>query len=998
MNVKVTRISLAIFWLAFTVNVHAQAGKLAFVTTTLPNGTIGVGYSQVIQVTGGVQPYTFFLTPSTIFTPSNPPPGLTLSAGGTFSGTPTKNGNYTFGVTVKDASTSSAATVFSVNIGSTLSFTTASPLPSGVAGSSYTQVLFVTGGTPPYNFSFVGAGPPGLGIAASGAISGVPSSVGTFSFTAQVVDAFGIGATQQYSVTFTAGAPLLQVSALALDFEGQAGGDAPPSQSIAIISTNSGPVNYAVKVDGGPVSTTAPAWITVKPSGGSTPGRLTVTADPGNFQAGTYPAGIHITVPGNLSQSTIDISVTFNIAPRGPQLEVFPSVLKFASRAQVTSQLSQPIMLHNNGGGGGLPFTVAVAGKSNWITSVAPNVGQTVADSMTVLQVQVNTAGLAVGHYRDVVQISWLGGIAQVPVVLFVSDAGPILDVSAKGLRFIGVAGSGNASTRQVKVLNRGDPASSVHWAADLQSGGEWLNILTPSGLASTSVPGILALQPGPNVAGLPAGPRYALVRVQDPAALNSPQYVAAVFDIAANTASPAPNASPAGLVFTLPAGSRQSFTNVLNVEAASNAAVTFQASASTSDGTSWLSVTPVSGSASSLSPGAINITANTGNLNGGIYTGEVDVAIGSLLKTISVTFVVTNQTFAVCTPTRVSVTPLALTTHFSIPSGFPAVLSAQITDDCGNPVSGANVFASFTNQDPAVVLLPDGGAGTYSAAWAPGASSQQMNVTFHVVSGGLLPASATLIGDVLQNSVPALATNGTLNNLNTLIGGALSPGDVAQVFGSNLSTTTGSTVNVPLVRTFNGTDLRIGGLDAPLFYVSGGQLTAQIPAELAANRQYSVIGIVNGQLTLPDTIDLNPVSPGIAVLADGSLIAQHGDFSLVTSQNPAHRGEELVMYLVGMGATNPAVGSGQPAPGAEPLARPLAAPTVTIDNLPAQVAFAGMTPGGVGLFQINFIVPAAARTGVPLNVVVTQAGVAANLTTLTVPVIQAVGQPPPLP
>ena len=987
---KPARVLLAMLWLGFTSSVFAQAGKLTIVTNSLANGTVGAGYNQVITVSGGVPPYTFLLTPSTVFTVSNPPPGLTLSAGGFFSGTPTKAGSYTFGVTVKDSGNSVVATVYSVNIGTPVVFTTASPLPSGVAGSSYSANIFVSGGTPPYSFSFSGAAPPGLSISSAGGISGVPSSVGLVTFTVQVTDSFLVSATKQYQVTFSAGPPLLQVSALALDFEAQAGGDSPPSQSIAITTTGSnllvqGSVNYAVSVDGGTAGPIAPAWLTVRPTGGTTPGRLTVTADPGTMPAGSYPAGIHISVPGNASQNIIDISIVFNISSKGPQLEAFPSVLKFAARSQVSAQLVQPVMLHNSAGGGGLPFTVSVAGKSSWITGVTPGSGQTVPDFSSVLQVQVSTAGLAVGHYRDVVQISWLGGIIQIPVVLFVSDAGPILDLSAKGLRFTEVAGNGTSSVRQVKVLNRGDPSTPVHWAADLQSGSEWLTIGTPAGVASPGAPGVLSLRPGPNVASFATGIRYALVRVQDASALNSPQYIAADLDIAPASAAPVPESVPAGTVVVLPVGSRQSFTNVFSIEASSNAPAVFQAATSTSDGANWLTVAPTSGTVSSVTPATLNITANTTNLNGGIYTGEVAVSIGSALKTISVTLVVTNQTFAVCTASRITVTPLALTTHFSVPEGLPEVLSAQVTDDCGNPVSGANVFASFSNGDPAVVLTADGGTGTFSAAWAPGTAAQQMNITFHAVSGGLLPVSTTLIGDVLQSTAPTLAANGSLNNLNALIGGALSPGDVAAVFGSNLATTSASTSKVPLVTAYNGTVFRVAGVDAPLFYVSPGQLTVQIPAELSANRQYSAIGIVNGALTLPDTIDLAAVSPGIAVLSDGSLIAQHGDFSLVTAQNPAHAGETVVMYLVGMGATNPAVASGQPAPGVEPFARPLAPPAVTIDNQPVQVAFAGMTPSGVGLFQINFTVPKTARTGVPLNVVVTQAGVPANATTLAV-------------
>jgi uncharacterized protein (TIGR03437 family) len=125
-------------------------------------------------------------------------------------------------------------------------------------------------------------------------------------------------------------------------------------------------------------------------------------------------------------------------------------------------------------------------------------------------------------------------------------------------------------------------------------------------------------------------------------------------------------------------------------------------------------------------------------------------------------------------------------------------------------------------------------------------------------------------------------------------------------------------------------------------------------------------------------------VQPGVAVFLDGRLIVQHGDFVLVDESNPARRGEMLIMYLVGLGATNPAVASGAPSPAA-PLAVPLEGATVTVDGQPANIVFSGLTPFGVGLFQINFEVPANARLNTPLDVVVTQGGVTANVTKLTV-------------
>jgi uncharacterized protein (TIGR03437 family) len=77
-------------------------------------------------------------------------------------------------------------------------------------------------------------------------------------------------------------------------------------------------------------------------------------------------------------------------------------------------------------------------------------------------------------------------------------------------------------------------------------------------------------------------------------------------------------------------------------------------------------------------------------------------------------------------------------------------------------------------------------------------------------------------------------------------------------------------------------------------------------------------------------------------------------------------------------------VPSGAAAPSVEPLARVTLQPTVTVDNRSASIAYAGLTPGSVGLYQINFQIPQNANSG-ELNVVVTQGGVASNTTKLTV-------------
>lgn len=69
----------------------------------------------------------------------------------------------------------------------------------------------------------------------------------------------------------------------------------------------------------------------------------------------------------------------------------------------------------------------------------------------------------------------------------------------------------------------------------------------------------------------------------------------------------------------------------------------------------------------------------------------------------------------------------------------------------------------------------------------------------------------------------------------------------------------------------------------------------------------------------------------------------------------PAAVGSPIAVYLMGLGAVNPAVATGAPAAGISRVTLPV---TATIGGVNASVLFAGLAPGYIGLYQVSLIVP----------------------------------------
>lgn len=149
-------------------------------TSTLPNGTVGIAYSANITANGGTAPYGCSVTGTL-------PAGLTLS-GCTMSGTPTTAGSSTVTVKVTDAGSPAqnvSANQTIVIVPAILSLT--NPLPGGTVGVPYSATIGATGGVTPYTCSITGTLPAGLTLSGC-TVSGTPTTAGSSTVTVKVTD------------------------------------------------------------------------------------------------------------------------------------------------------------------------------------------------------------------------------------------------------------------------------------------------------------------------------------------------------------------------------------------------------------------------------------------------------------------------------------------------------------------------------------------------------------------------------------------------------------------------------------------------------------------------------------------------------------------------------------------------------------------------------------------------------------------------------------------
>jgi uncharacterized protein (TIGR03437 family) len=300
------------------------------------------------------------------------------------------------------------------------------------------------------------------------------------------------------------------------------------------------------------------------------------------------------------------------------------------------------------------------------------------------------------------------------------------------------------------------------------------------------------------------------------------------------------------------------------------------------------------------------------------------------------------------------------------------------------DPNVGTQLATIPTGTDPNSIAINSSGTLGYVANFTSSTITVVNLSSNTVVTTITLPAGASPAANSLSYA-PAGATVGsvaaTVNGASFASGAAVAAGSLVSLFGTNIGpAASASASSLPLPYTLGGYQVKIGGLLAPLLYVSSGQINCQIPFELAGQTSAQVIVSNATATSSPATVNLASAAPGIFVGAGTQGAVLNQDYSANSAANPAARGSVVQIFATGQGAVSNTPSDGAAAP-SSPTANTPTNPVVAIGGLPAVVQFSGLAPAFVGLWQVNATVPTGVTPGAAVTLTISLNGLSNTVT-----------------
>ncbi len=253
----------------------------------------------------------------------------------------------------------------------------------------------------------------------------------------------------------------------------------------------------------------------------------------------------------------------------------------------------------------------------------------------------------------------------------------------------------------------------------------------------------------------------------------------------------------------------------------------------------------------------------------------------------------------------------------------------------------------------------------------------------FWVRGPALLSAAALMLfgAETGRRHAPSIFVGGVVNgaSFRPAPDNFVTANSIISIFGDDLSLRTrvvrpDDLVKGRLPESLSGVSVIIGGVPAPLYYVSPRQINCQVPSFVVSG-MFTVRVNRESLLSPPETIEVRSVSPGLfgwpAEREDNTLpaVATHQNFRPIGRDSPegatpVRGGELLILWATGMGPTTPPVLSGELPNFASFALLPVRVLLNDVAVLGRDILYAGQAPGFAGLYQINVLLPEDAPSG----------------------------------
>ncbi|MCC6537919.1 MAG: putative Ig domain-containing protein [Bryobacterales bacterium] len=846
-------------------------------------------------------------------------------------------------------------------IASPVEITTPCPLGDGALQTNYSFTLTARGGFAPDTWSLAqGALPAGLTLRPTGELTGAPTAAGAFDLTLAATDSRGNAASRVCSLRVLG--PLTTAPA-SLTFSGTQQGASAPPQYISVSASAAG-VTFSAQAA---VEASVP-WLRVASDTTRMPALVRVTADVAGLSPGTHRGTVTISTDGATNRlASIPVAFVVNSAPSA-NLEPKPQTVRFAAGRGSGALPWQAVLLTNPSE---QAIDVTAESTASWLTLAATR-GSVRASQPWLLRLRASGEGLAPGTYRSAIRLTSAGRApVLVPVSLTVSLAPETLLVPVSGVTFTAVEGGPAPAPRPLAVLSTG--STGYFWEAATTSSAvrAFATVNPPSNVSRPGLPS--ATEVRVDSAGLAAETHYSDVRFTTGNADNGPRLVSTVLQLLPAQAVPPAELSTGGLLLTSAAGNATSSAQGFTVRNLSRGQVGVDYQLSTAAGSLLSATASAARTIGSGESRRIEVQANTASAGVDVQRASLYVhqSGDAQVRAVDVMVVTLPGGGAACTPTRLLASPLSLADNFQVTGGLPVALEFRVVDDCGNPVnSGACLVAPSTNSGTAA-LFPLGD-GRWGGTW-PVLQNTASAVTLHYYledGDRALSGAGSLSGQIAASNVPVIAEDAAISAATALRGAPLAPGSLMSIYGAQLAEGSRAAASLPLPTTLGLTRVQVGERTAPLFFAgelgSFTQVNAVLPYEAQANVPQQ-IAVWRGSRRSPYAeVAVAPAQPTVFVAVDGE-----NPGIIADGRNPVARGKAIVIYCEGLGAVQPAAGTGQLVP-AQPLSYVQAPVTVTIGGQAATVLFAGLTPGLTGLYQVNAVIPETVTPGAQVPVVVT--------------------------